>query len=158
MRKKHEVCIFKALISKHSILTSLYSQVCIIVKHFMGYYYVFCHSTLRRPIIGTSLSKFRHSNKLQQVKWAQNNSKFDFTALDLVRSFQQIKEEFYREIKISRCVKDRGKQSDKVMPFLSHHYCNVSVHSSLLWKVTALLHTVIYFIKRKVCARHFVLF
>lgn len=48
LRKKHEVCIFKALISKHLIFTPLYSHVCIIVKCFMGYYYVFCHSTLRR--------------------------------------------------------------------------------------------------------------
>lgn len=71
--------------------------------------------------IGTPLSKLRHINKLQQVKWCQKNSKFDSTAQDLVRPFQKIrlKEELYRDIKISRCVKDEGKQSDKVMPFLN---------------------------------------
>lgn len=92
--------------------------------------------------IGTHFSKFRHINKVQEVLWSQNNSKFDSTALDLVRLLQKIrlKEELYREIKISRCVKDGEKQSDKVMPFLNHHYCNVSVYSPLLWKEIALLY------------------
>lgn len=100
LRKKHKVCIFKALISKHPILTYLYSQVYVIVKYFMGYYYVFGYSTLRRPIIGTSFSNFRHGDKLQQVKWAQNNSRFDSTTLDLVRPFQQIRPKEYKGVVI----------------------------------------------------------
>lgn len=40
------------------------------------------------------------------------------------------------------------------MSFLNHHYHNVSVDSSLLWKVPALLYTVMYFIKRKAECSH----
>lgn len=40
------------------------------------------------------------------------------------------------------------------MSFLNHHYHNVSVDSSLLWKIPALLYTVMYFIKRKAECSH----
>lgn len=38
---------------------------------------------------GPSFPEFSDGNRLQQVKWPQNNNKFHFTALDFVKPFQQ---------------------------------------------------------------------